>query len=153
MSKFNDLEDGDTGFPPEATAQKLVKKSNGEYQPTYPAVWVSDAKLELNSRYLVKGLIDQASFTLIYGPAGSGKSFFTADIAQSVATGRAWRGHRVNKSLVVYVASEAGSSILKRFIGWREKRLVDAQERVPLVVLTRGPSLLEEVATSLLEHD
>ena len=117
---------------------------NGEKppQPTYPYTWVSDAVLDLDSRYLLKGLIDQGSFTLIYGPSGSGKSFFTADIAQHIATGQLWRGRKVNQSLVVYVASEAGASILRRFIGWRDNRLGEAVERIPLAVLTRGPNLI-----------
>lgn len=111
-------------------------------KPTFPYTWVSDAQLDLNQRYLVKGLIEQSSFTLIYGPSGSGKSFFTADIAQHLATGVAWRGKKVNRSLVVYVASEAGGSILRRFIGWRDNRLGEAVERIPLAVLTRGPNLI-----------
>mgnify|MGYP001572804065 CR=1 FL=1 len=121
-----------------------MNKPNGEKPPQqpYPYTWVSDAELNLDSRYLVKGLIEQGSFTLIFGPSGSGKSFFTADLAQHIATGTQWRGRKVNQSLVVYVASEAGASILKRFVGWRENRLGEAAERIPLAVLTRGPNLI-----------
>jgi hypothetical protein len=130
-----------------------LARGNGEppTQPRkFPVTWLSDAQLDLNSRYLVKGLIDQGSFSIIYGPSGSGKSFFTADIAQHIATGATWRGRRVNQSLVVYVASEAGGSILKRFIGWRDQRISEAADPLPLAILTRGPSLLDKMAVAVL---
>lgn len=115
-----------------------------ERQPdkSFPVTWVSDAVLTLDSRPVLKGLIEQGAFVVIYGPSGSGKSFFTADIAQHIATGAAWRGRKSQKALVVYVASEAGSSILKRFVGWRDKRLGETAERIPLAIITRGPNLL-----------
>lgn len=111
-------------------------------KPTFPYTWVSDAQLDLDQRYLVKGLIEPSSFVLIYGPSGSGKSFFTADIAQHIATGQQWRGKKVNQALVVYVASEAGGSIIRRFIAWRDNRLGETAERVPLAILTRSPNLI-----------
>ena len=128
------------------------KRGNGGTppKPDFPYIWVSDAAIDFNSRYLLKGLIEQGSFSLIYGPSGSGKSFFTADIAQHIATGASWRGRKVNQSLVVYVASEAGASIIKRFFAWRENRMGEAIEAIPLAVLTRGPNLLLKVQVEML---
>jgi putative DNA primase/helicase len=111
----------------------------------FPITWIHDAVLKLDSRPVVKGLIEQGAFAVIYGPSGSGKSFFTADIAQHIALGAAWRGRKCPQGLVVYVASEAGSSILKRFIGWRDNRVSDGLAKIPLAVLTRGPNLLNTV--------
>lgn len=108
----------------------------------FPATWVSDAELKLDERPIVKGLIDPGAFVVVYGPPSSGKSFFAADIAQHIATGTPWRGRKVSKGLVAYVASEAGGSILKRFVAWRDNRTSELIERIPLVVLTRGPNLL-----------
>ena len=90
----------------------------------------------------MKGLIDPGAFVVIYGPSGSGKSFFTADIAEHIALGAPWRGRKVARGLVVYVASEAGASILKRFVAWRDNRISETVERIPLAILTRGPNLL-----------
>lgn len=133
-------------------------KGNGGAPPPsaashFPATWVDDAVLDLTVRPIVKGLIEPGAFVLIYGPSQSGKSFFTADLSQHIATGEPWRGRRVQKSLVVYVASEAGASILRRFIAWREHRRPEALERVPLVVLTRGPNLLATVEQTKLCED
>jgi KaiC/GvpD/RAD55 family RecA-like ATPase len=108
----------------------------------FPVTWIDDAALKLDTRQIIKGLIDPGAFVVIYGPSGSGKSFFTADLAQHIATGAAWRGRKVQQGLVVYIASEAGTSILRRFIAWRDNRLGDTAARVPLAILTRGPNLL-----------
>lgn len=107
----------------------------------YPAVWVDRAELNLSVPQVIKGLIEEGNICAVYGEPGCGKSFFTADIGQHVATGQLWRGRKTKKSLVVYVASEAGSSIIKRFVAWRDHRLSDTSEPVPLVILTRGPDL------------
>lgn len=114
-------------------------------KPDFPVVWVSDAKVELTARPILKGLIEPGAFVVIYGPSGSGKSFFTADIAQHIAIGAAWRGRKVRQSLVVYIASEAGSSIIKRFVAWRDNRMGETEHAIPLAVLTRGPDLLNNV--------
>lgn len=107
-----------------------------------PLIWASEAKLVLETNPIIKGLIDQCTLNFIYGPSNSGKSFFTIDLAYHVAAGESWRGHRVTKCLVVYVASEAGASIMRRFVAWRDNRLGETTERLPLAVLTRGPNLL-----------
>lgn len=137
-SRFDDEE------KPPAKVLPLPKKPAQPESP-YPFTWVSEAKLVLDTKPIIKGLIDPGSFVVVYGPSGSGKSFFTADMAQHIATGQAWRGKRTPPGLVVYVASEAGSSILKRFVGWRENRLGESAEKIPLAVITRGPNLLNGV--------
>ena len=55
--------------------------------PRFPRVWFDDATLELDGVYLVKGVIDRGKLTVIYGPAGDGKTFFTADLAAHIAAG------------------------------------------------------------------
>lgn len=120
-------------------------------RPPFPRVWLDDAAPELGGSYLVKGLIDRCSLTVIYGPSGDGKTFFTADLGGHIASALAWRGRRVNPALVVYVAAEAGASILRRFCAWRDKHLSEAREgRIPLAVITRGSNLLDAAAVEAL---
>lgn len=138
---------------PAGLSVEKPRKSNGagpQDTTKFPIVWVQDAKLKLDARPIVKGMIEPGAFIVIYGPSGSGKSFFTADIAQHIATGQPWRGRKVQKGLVVYVASEAGASILKRFVGWRDNRMGESTERIPLAILTRGPDLMNPVQIALL---
>jgi RecA-family ATPase len=112
-------------------------------QPFRP-VWLDDAETPTQTEYLIKGLIDRGGLTVIYGPSGDGKTFFTADLAAHIACGLQWRGRRVRPALVVYVAAEAGASILRRFCAWRDKHRGDGPaERTPLAILTRGANLLD----------
>ena len=106
----------------------------------FPGLWVRDGVIEDNPRYYIKGLIDHGSSTMIYGPSGDGKTFFTIDMMLKIATGQAWRDRRVKPGLVVYVASEAGSSIVKRFVAWRNSN--SAGGFIPLYIITRGPNLM-----------
>lgn len=139
MGKFDDEEE-----PAPPSRRKIVPLR----QYTYPIAWVDRAQLNLDSHPIIKGLIEEGNLCTVYGEPGCGKSFFTMDMAQHVALGERWRGRRVRKSLVVYVASEAGASILKRFVAWRDNRLGDSYDDIPLVVLTRGPDL-----GNLVEHE
>jgi KaiC/GvpD/RAD55 family RecA-like ATPase len=117
---------------------------------TFPVVWFSDAAMPEHSPALIKGLIDQGALAVVYGESGSGKTFFTQDMLLHVACGMAWRGRKVQRGLVVYVAAEAGSAILKRFIVWRERRLGETAPRIPLLIVTRGPNLLDGIDVAAL---
>ncbi len=134
-------------------------KPNGEDHspPNFPTQWVATAALSLQSNAIIKGFIERGSFNVIYGPSGSGKSFLTADICQHIARGIEWRERRTKQCLVVYVAAEAGASIMRRFIGWRNEVFSDGAEltaaTLPLAVLTRGPDLLEQDSIKNLASD
>ena len=120
----------------------LPAKSRPRQPMQFPVTWVSDAVLSLDARPVLKGLIEYGAFVVVYGPSGSGKSFFTADLMQHIATGATWRGKRVTRGLVVYVAAEAGASILKRFVAWRDNVLGESADRVPIAVVTKAADLL-----------
>ncbi len=110
----------------------------------FPRVYLNDAKEAAHSDYSVKGIIPAASNMLVYGPSGGGKTFFSIDLTGHIAGGIDWRGHRVRSGLVVYVAAEAGDSILRRFIAWRDETLGEAREgRIPMAIVTRGANLLD----------
>ncbi len=128
--------------PPKPGTVKRKANGDAQHKPAFPLTWVDEAQLDLDRKALVKGLLDLGGFALIYGPSASGKSFFTADLAQQIATAQPWRGRKVTPGLVVYIAAEAGRSILQRFIGWRDNRMGEAAEQIPLAVITKGPSVL-----------
>jgi hypothetical protein len=52
---------------------------------------------------------------------------------------------------VVYIAAEAGASIARRFVAWRDRNLGDAREgRTPLAIVTRGANLLDAMDAEAL---
>lgn len=91
--------------------------------------------------WLVKGVIPEAGLCLIFGVSGSGKSFFTLDLAAHVALSLDWRGQRVKGGPVAYIAAEAAGTFRNRQEAWRIEKLSDAAEDPPLMVLRAAPDL------------
>lgn len=148
-----------------ASIDRLARKGNGkgngngedhgyerpERIPQFPGVWINDVKLNLDTDYLIKGLIERARLHLIYGPSGHGKTFFTIDLAGHIAAGIPWRGRRVKRALVVYVAAEAGASILRRFHVWREQNMGEVAEGlIPLRIITRAINFMDPIEVEYL---
>ena len=62
--------------------------------------------------WLIEGVIPKGSFTALYGPPGSFKSFIALDIAEAIATGRTWMGRDVKQTgAVLYLAGEGFGGI------------------------------------------
>ena len=62
--------------------------------------------------WLIEGVIPKRSFTALYGPPGSFKSFIALDIAEAIATGRTWMGREVKQTgAVLYLAGEGFGGI------------------------------------------
>jgi hypothetical protein len=71
---------------------------------------------------LVKGLLECGAMSVLYGDSNVGKTFVALDIANSIASGRAWNGRKVRRGLVIYVAAEGGRGIHRRNEAWQRKR-------------------------------
>lgn len=63
---------------------------------------------------LVEGLITIGSSVVVYGDSNSGKTFWALSVATAIATGSDCYGRRTDAGLVIYLASEAPSSIRSR---------------------------------------
>jgi KaiC/GvpD/RAD55 family RecA-like ATPase len=108
-------------------------------------VWFKDLGNPKPLPYLVKGVVGEKSNVLIYGPSGAGKTFVTLDLIARVAAGLSWCGHRVKKGLCVYIAAEAGDSILPRFAAWRDRHLHESPDGdVFLFLQVKGFNLLND---------
>src|SRR5262249_34374227 len=94
----------------------------------FPYVWLDDAQPNPAGSYVLKRLIDELTTTVLYGPSGCGKTAQAIDVACHIAAAMPWRGRRVRGGLVVYVAAEAGQSMLRRIAAWRDKHLAESRE-------------------------
>lgn len=56
--------------------------------------------------YLIKGVLQKASYAQLFGDAGAGKTFVALDIAYKVAAGAEWMGRRTKQGTVLYLAYE-----------------------------------------------
>lgn len=99
-----------------------INPETGEYEePTthFKLVPFLEAKPILTSRYLVKGLVPSEGLVIIWGPPKCGKSFWVSDICAHIAAGIEYRGKRVRRGNVVYVAAEGASGFMGRLEAWR----------------------------------
>lgn len=71
-------------------------------------------------RWLIDGLFEVNSLTMLAGPPACYKSFLALDWGLSVATGRKWHGRAVCPGKVLYVLGEGKASLLKRIEVWAE---------------------------------
>lgn len=103
----------------------------------------------LDRPYLVKGWLDRATLSVMYGPSNVGKSFLALDIAHHVSKGRTWGGRRVVLSRVLYIAAEGGGSFANRVraLDSPEFWVVDA----PVTMIGKGSDAtpLAEMVTHL----
>jgi hypothetical protein len=109
--------------------------------------WFDDLEPVLGGAYLVKGLIDVGTMSVIYGPSNSGKTFWTIDLAYHVAIGAPWRGRRVTQASVLYLAAEGGRGVINRVASLKQEHGVC---EVPLAVKRAGLDLLHDQAD--LQH-
>lgn len=77
---------------------------------------------ELKSRpplaWAIKGILPASGLATIYGPSGSGKSFLALDMAEAIASGSRWFGHRTYQRPVVYIALEGEAGYKNRVEAW-----------------------------------
>ena len=63
---------------------------------------------------LVEGLITIGGLSVVYGDSNSGKTFWALSVAAAIASGVECYGRKVDKGLVIYLATESPASIKAR---------------------------------------
>jgi len=72
--------------------------------------------------YLIKGVLDQNTVSVVWGASNSGKTFTTLDMVHHMARGAdLWRGRRVKQASVIYLALEGGRGIEKRILALKRE--------------------------------
>lgn len=71
--------------------------------------------------FLVSEILPRGGACEMHGPPGVGKSFIALDLAMSVATGRPFLGHAVERASVIYVAAEGSSGLPNRVGAWKRR--------------------------------
>lgn len=89
---------------------------------------------------IVQDVLPDADLAVVYGEPGSGKSFWTLDLIQSIVRGIAWRGKRVVQGRCAYIAAEGAGGFRKRITAYK---WANALESTDLFVLADAPSFLE----------
>ena len=70
------------------------------------------------SRYIVKGVLNEAESMIVFGQSQSMKSFVTLDMMMHIAMGWDWQGHKVQQSAGLIVLGEGMGAYRKRVFAW-----------------------------------
>ena len=99
--------------------------------------------LELTEpEYLIDGLIETETLSLIFGDPGCGKSFLALDVAMCVAAGVPFHGHEVKQGAVVYMAGEGHNGITRRLKALAKQHGIDPAI-LPMFVSERAANFLD----------
>ncbi|HET8666842.1 MAG TPA: AAA family ATPase [Terriglobales bacterium] len=110
----------------------------------YPAVHASALNALQTSQWLIKGVLPASRDPIIlFGASGSGKSFVAIDLCCAIARGIEWRGHRVKRGRVLYIAAEGSAGIGKRLRAYCDHHNIDMAD-LALDVVAAAPNILDK---------
>jgi KaiC/GvpD/RAD55 family RecA-like ATPase len=115
----------------------------GAKPPRFPLVRLRNIRPKLKGRYLVKGLLPSGALTVVWGAPKCGKSFWTLDLAAHIACGLTYRGLKVRKGPVVYIAAEGAEGFEARARAWCARNLGEGEDP-PLHVLSMRIDLVHQ---------
>ena len=92
--------------------------------------------------WLIESFVQKASFALMYGEPGVGKTFYALDIACAVARGTDWRGKTTVKGAVAYIAAEDSMGVRSRLDAYCRVNQINPAD-LDLHMTTAGVSLLD----------
>ena len=110
----------------------------GEYRIVSAAEFTQRPPLS----WIVKSVFPRADLGVVYGPSGSGKSAFVLDLGIAIARGEWWRGNRVRKGRVLYLAAEGADGVSGRLKAYAKHHGIDLSS-LPIDVLAEQPNLLD----------
>ena len=111
----------------------------------FKLVWFDQIKPTSSTFYLVKGLLPREGLVVVWGPPKSGKSFWTFDLVMHVALGWEYRGRRVIRGTVVYVACEGERGLAARVEAFRREKMAEELTAPPFALLITRLDLVREV--------
>ena len=103
-------------------------------------------------KWVIKGIAEEDSLVGIFGPAKSGKSFVTVDMACSVATGKDYHDRRSKEGLVLYLAGEGHRGLSRRLLAWEmvnETKLKNSK----LHYSERGVQILDDLDAEMMRNE
>ncbi len=100
------------------TALTAASNSKSDVKSPQPGRFHLRTAKELSNlppvQWLIRGILPAEGVAAIYGPPGSGKSFFVLDMMGAVARGDTWCGHKTRQCTGTYIGLEGEAGITQR---------------------------------------
>lgn len=132
--------------PPAIAAEDfpiVLSEEKEETPKLFEAIHVSKWAKKVPPPWLIQNVLPQSGIGMLYGAAGTGKSFFGLDMAFAVARGVTWREHKVAQGAVAWIAAEAPGSMRNRVRAYANAININLEE-VPLWIIGDTPMLNEK---------
>jgi len=110
--------------------------------------WADRIEIELDQSDIIAGLLGIGGITVLYGESGSGKTFFTIDLAANVAAHLPWFDRETVPGPVMYVGAEAPKTVAKRLKAWMIRHEV---QHLDVAVVQSSVDLLNGDAEAVIE--
>lgn len=105
-------------------------------------VGFDEMRPRLADGYLIKHLLGSTTLAVMFGAAGTGKTYLALHLALKIAAGEDCFGRRVRRAGVVYIAAEAGRSIENRVAA--AKREFEFPKTMPFAAISTPVDLCTE---------
>ena len=112
--------------------------------PRYRLVRLSAVEPCVDSQYLIKGLLDRDSKSVMYGPSGCSKTFVALELSIAIAAAIPWRGLRTRRGRVGYIAAEGAQGIANRLVAIKKTMALGNLDVVEFYLISSVVKLVED---------
>jgi len=92
--------------------------------------------------YMVSGLLQTASTSLLFSESNSGKTFAALDLAEHIARGMSWQGRKVKQGPCLYIYAESRLGLKPRILAWKKHHNLPSTPNLQFI--TRPVQLLDD---------
>lgn len=112
------------------TLRSIIAERDNSAPPRQRLVPIPWGKIDVlpTREPLIESVFDVGAMSALVGASGAYKTGIAIDWAGHIGTGVPWRGLRIRKGVVLYLAVEGGRGIAERFEAWRHHNGADAAE-------------------------
>jgi hypothetical protein len=132
-----------------APSKPATRRLNGRTAPgpRFKLVKFNEVSLAMTASYLIRGIVPREGLVVIWGPPKCGKTFWCLDLMMHIAEGRIYRGHRVKKGPVVYVACEGERGLHARIVAFRKRYCLEDDDDPAFYLVTTRLDLVADHQT------
>ncbi len=145
LPELNEFEDLDASLTDSTAALSSVQadEARSAHEPApnrFKVIPAPEFALGTPPSWIIKGVLPKAQIAVVYGDAGTGKSFLLLDMCAAVVLGEPWRGHPVKGNRAVYVCAEGASGFQNRIDAYQRQNNVKLDD---VGIVGVAPNIME----------